>query len=112
MTTKYVQPGRVLDYANGGTARASGDVVVAGTLVGVCLAAIAANTTGSVQVCGVFTLAKLSTDTPAQGALVYWDAANSRITTTAGANTLAGKAFAAAGSGETTCLVLLNGVPG
>lgn len=112
MTTKYVQPGRVLDYANGGTVRASGDVVVAGTLVGVCLAAIAANATGSVRIAGVFTLPKLSTDTIAQGALVYWDAANSRITTTASGNTLAGNAFVAAGSGVATCQVLLNGMHG
>lgn len=112
MTTKYVQPGRVLDYANGGTARASGDVLVVGTLVGVCLASIAANATGSVQIAGVFTLAKLSTDTPAQGALVYWDATNSRITTTSSGNTLAGKAFVASASGETTCQVLLNGMHG
>lgn len=112
MTTKFVQPGRVLDYANGGTARASGAVVVVGTLVGVCLSAIAANTTGSVQVCGVFTLPKLSTDTPAQGALVYWDTANSRITTTSSGNTLAGVAAVAAGSGETTVNVLLNSNPG
>ena len=111
MTTRFVQPGRVLDYANGGTAQVSGAVVVAGTLVGVCLAAIAANTTGSVQICGVFTLPKLSTDTPAQGALVYWDTTNSRITTTSSGNTLAGKAFVAAGSGETTVAVLLNGIP-
>lgn len=111
MTTRFVQPGKVLDYANGGTAQASGAVVVAGTLVGVCLAAIAANATGSVQICGVFTLPKLSTDTPAQGALVYWDATNSRITTTSSGNTLAGKAFAAAANGDTTCLVLLNGIP-
>jgi len=112
MTTRFVQPGRVLDYANGGTARASGAVVVVGTLVGVCLTAIAANATGSVQVCGVFTLPKLSTDAPAQGASVFWDAANSRITTTASGNTLAGVAFAAAANGDATVNVLLNGNPG
>ena len=112
MTTKFVQPGRVLDYANGGTARASGAVVVIGTVVGICLNAIAANTTGSVQVCGVFTLPKLSTDAPAQGAAVYWDSGNSRITTTVGSNTLAGVAAVAAANGDTTVNVLLNGNPG
>jgi predicted RecA/RadA family phage recombinase len=111
MTTRYVQPGKVLDYANGSTARASGDVVVVGTMVGVCLAAIAANAVGSVMIAGVFDVPKLGTDTPAQGALVYWDATNSRMTTTASGNTLAGKAFEAAGSGTTTMKVLLNGLP-
>lgn len=112
MTTRHVQPGRVLDYANGGTALASGAGVVVGTKFGVALAAIAANVTGSVQICGVFTLAKLGTDTMAQGALVYWDAANSRMTTTSAGNTLAGVAANAAGSGATTVNVLLNGTPG
>lgn len=112
MTTRFVQPGRVLDYANGGTARASGAGVVMGTVFGVCLGAIAANTTGSVQICGVFTLPKLSTDTPAQGALLYWDNTNSRLTTTASGNTLAGVAANAAGSGETTVNLLVNATPG
>lgn len=112
MTTKFVQPGRVLDYANGSTARASGAGVVIGGVFGVCLGAIAANATGSVQICGVFELPKLSTDTPAQGALLYWDNTNSRLTTTASGNTLAGVAATAAGSGETTVNLLLNANPG
>ena len=112
MTTRFVQPGRVLDYANGGTAKISGAVVVVGTLVGVCLAAIAANATGSVQICGVFNLPKKAGDTPAQGAAVYWDATNGYITTTASGNTLAGKAFVAAASGDANVAVLLNGTPG
>ena len=112
MTTRFVQPGRVRDYANGGTAQVSGAVVVAGTLVGVCLAAIAANVTGSVQICGVFNLPKKAGDTPAQGAAVYWDATNGYITTTASGNTLAGKAFVAAASGDANVAVLLNGTPG
>lgn len=111
MTTRFVQPGKVLDYANGGTPRASGDVLVVGTKVGVALAAIPANTIGSVQICGVFTVPKLSSDTPAQGALVYWDGTNSRMTTTSSGNTLAGVAAAAAGSGITSMNVLLNGTP-
>lgn len=112
MTTKFVQPGRVLDYANGGTARASGAGVVMGTVFGVCLTAIAANATGSVQVCGVFTLPKLTTDAPAQGALLYWDAANSRLTTTSAGNTLAGVAANAAANGDTTVNLLVNANPG
>lgn len=111
MAKTYVQSGLVVPYANGSTARASGDVVVIGTMVAVCLVAIAANTTGSAVLCGVHTLPKKSTDTPGQLALVYWDATNGEITTTSSGNTLAGKAFKAADNGETTVQVLLNGLP-
>lgn len=111
MSTRYVQPGKVLDYQNGGTARASGDVVVIGTRVGICQAAIAANAIGAVMICGVHNVPKLSTDVIAQGALVYWDAGNNRITSTVGANVLAGSAANAAAATTTSINVLLNNTP-
>ena len=111
MTTRFVQPGKVLDFQNTATPRASGDVVVVGARVGLCLGNIAANAVGSVQICGVFTVPKLSTDAAAQGALLYWDAANNRMTTTVGANVLAGFAFAGAAAATTSVQVLLNGLP-
>ena len=110
MAGNFRAEGEHLNYTNSGSAIASGAVVVIGTLIGVALTAIAAGATGAVRICGVFNLAKLSTDTIAQGALVYWDSTNSRITTTASGNTLAGKAAAAAGNGATTVDVLINGL--
>lgn len=107
MTSKYVMTGNVLDHVAGSNL-AAGAVVVMGVRVGVALNAIASGATGAVAVKGVFTLAKLSTDTVAQGALLYWDAANSRLTTTASANTLAGYAAKAAGSSTTTAEINLN----
>lgn len=107
MTTKYVMSGEVVDYV-AGSAISSGQVVVMGVRVGVALAAIASGATGAVRVKGIFTIAKLSTDTPAQGALLYWDAGNSRLTTTVGSNVLAGYASKAAGSGATTVEINLN----
>jgi len=109
MTTKYKTEGCVIDYT-AGSDLASGAVVVVGTKVGVCLTSIANGAQGSVQIAGVFTLAKLAGDTIAQCANVYWDTTNSRITTTASGNTLAGVAYAAAANGATTVDVLLNGV--
>jgi predicted RecA/RadA family phage recombinase len=44
-----------------------------------------------------------------QGAALYWDNTNSRLTTTASGNTYAGYAFAAAGNGVTTVNIKLNG---
>lgn len=111
MTTRYVQAGKVLDFPNTGTAIASGAGVLIGTLLGVALTNIPANTTGSVQICGVFTLPKLPADAIAQGALVYWDAANARLTTTSAGNTLAGVAAAAAAATTTSVNCLLNRLP-
>lgn len=107
MTTKYVQPGEVIDYTAGANI-ASGQVVLMTARIGVALAAIANGATGPVQVSGVFNIAKLSTDVVAQGALLYWDNSNSRLTTTASGNTLAGYAVAAAGNGVATVNIKLN----
>lgn len=107
MTSKYVQPGEVMDYVAGANI-ASGQVVLVGVRVGVALAAIASGATGSLAMTGVHTIAKLSTDVVAQGAALYWDNTNSRLTTTASGNTLAGYAFAAAGNGVATVNIKLN----
>lgn len=107
MTSKHVQAGDVLDYTPG-SAVANGRMVVIGARVGIALAQIPANTTGPLAVRSVFNYAKLSTDNIAQGALVYYDNANDRLTTTASGNTLAGYAAAAAGAGTTTVNVALN----
>lgn len=107
MTTKFVQPGEVIDYTAGANI-ASGQVVLMGARIGVALKAIANGETGPVQVTGVFNIAKLSTDNMAQGALLYWDNTNSRLTTTASGNTLAGFAAAAAGATTTSVNIKIN----
>lgn len=107
MTTKFVQPGEVIDYTAGANI-ASGQVVVMGARIGVALKAIANGETGPMQVTGVFNIAKLSTDNMAQGALLYWDNTNSRLTTTASGNTLAGFAAAAAAATTTSVNIKIN----
>lgn len=107
MTTKFVQPGEVIDYTAGANI-ASGQVVVMGARIGVALKAIANGETGPMQVTGVFNIAKLSTDNMAQGALLYWDNTNSRLTTTASGNTLAGFAAAAAAASTTSVNIKIN----
>lgn len=103
----FVQIGDVLDYTPG-AAVASGAVVVIGARIGIAMTAIAAGDTGPLRVKGVVELAKLSTDVVAQGALLYWDADDFRLTTTASGNTLAGYAAKAAGNGATTAWLHLN----
>ena len=107
MTTKFVQPGEVIDYTAGANI-ASGQVVLMGARIGVALKAIANGETGPVQVTSVFNIAKLSSDNMAQGALLYWDNTNSRLTTTASGNTLAGFAAAAAAASTTSVNIKIN----
>ena len=107
MAKNYIQPGAVIDYVAGANI-ASGQMVLMGARVGVALAAIASGATGPIQVSGVFTVAKLSTDVVTQGALLYWDNANSRLTVTAAGSTLAGFAAAAAGNGVATVNIKIN----
>jgi predicted RecA/RadA family phage recombinase len=108
MTTRFVSEGCVVDHTPT-VAVANGRMVVIGAKVALALVDIAANTTGSAQVAGVFSYPKLSTDVVAQGALLYFDSANNRLTTTVGSNVLAGWAWDAAGAGTTSANILLNG---
>ena len=109
MAKNYVQEGDVIDYANAsGSTITSGTPVLIGARLGVALADIANGATGSVQVEGVFTIAKLGTDNVAAGALLYCDNTNKRLTATASGNTLAGFAVAAAGSGVASVNIKIN----
>lgn len=103
MTTKFVQPGEVIDYTAVANIASGQVVLLGGARIGVALKAIANGETGPMQVTGVFNIAKLSTDNINQFALLYWDNTNSRLTTTASGNTLAG--FAAAGAAASTTSV-------
>lgn len=107
MSRTFKQPGEVIDYP-ATAAVASGDVLVIGTRIAVALNAIAAGVTGSAAVTGVHTLPKLSTDAVTQGAVLYWDATNKRLTTTASGNTLAGYAFNAAAAGVAVVDIKIN----
>ena len=107
MAKNYISSGELLDHTPT-AARTSGQMVVIGTKVGICTGDIAANTAGVLAVEGIWTVNKLSTDTVAQGAALYWDNTNSRLTTTASGNTYAGYAAAAAGSGTTTVAININ----
>lgn len=107
----YIQEGDVLDVTPAADL-ASGAGFLIGTtttgILGVAVAAIAANTVGAVRVRGVFELAKLSTDVVVVGSQLYWDDTNKRLTLTSTNNSFAGHAIEAAGNGVTTAKVLLN----
>lgn len=58
---------------------------------------------------GVFSLPVLGTDDVGVGDLLYWDAANARLTLTATDNLLVGAATAASGVSVTTVEVYIDG---
>jgi predicted RecA/RadA family phage recombinase len=99
--------GNYIDYTPG-AAVSAGSVIVQADLVGVAEKDIAANTLGALAVRGVFNINKLSTDVVVAGAILYWDAGNSRATITASTHKVFGRAVAAAGNGTTKVVALLN----
>lgn len=108
MAKNYIQEGEILTVTAGATAIASGAVVLIGKRVGIALADIPALGAGSASVTGVWAVAKLGTDAVTQGDLLYWDAANSRMTATAAGNTLAGFAAAPDAAGATFVHIKIN----
>ncbi len=107
MAKKFIQPGEVIDFVAGANI-SSGDVVAIGSRVGVALTDIANGATGPVQVTGVWEVPVLATDVVTQGAVLYWDPVNTRMTITAGALKVAGYAFEASGNGVATVKIKLN----
>ena len=100
-TATFVHDGNSIDYTPAADV-AAGAVVVQGELVGVARTAIAANALGSLAVVGVFDFPKATGAGTAitAGANCYWDAANSRATTTATGNKLIGKCVKAAADAD------------
>lgn len=113
-------PEAVLKYSSGAVdilkqfaasgALAAGEVLVVGGRVGVVSGSkpIAAGEDYTLQMSGVFEINCLGTDTPADGALLYWDAGNNRCTTTASTHKSAGLCVGGKASGPTKCLIDLN----
>ncbi len=80
------------------TARAAGEVIVAGNNTRIAHRAIAANELSNVAVHGgIYRVGKDASDI-ADGATLYWDDANGVVTTTASTNKKFGVAMAAAGT--------------
>ncbi|MCA9132938.1 MAG: DUF2190 family protein [Planctomycetales bacterium] len=105
--TTFRQTGDLIDYTPSGAASA-GDIVVQSELVGQVVADLAAGQKGALRIEGVITAPKLSSDEVDIGDVLYWDAGNSRCTTTASTHKIMGKAVSAAGSGATSVDVKLT----
>ena len=69
----FVQPGKTLIWINATAAAVvSGDPVLVGNVLGVATGNIAIGATAVLELEGVFTLPKVSTDNIAQGAVLAW----------------------------------------
>jgi predicted RecA/RadA family phage recombinase len=114
MTTKFVQDGDVINYANAGSAISAGAVVEIKHTLGVALTDIAATSgVGAVAIEGCFTVPKVSGAVWVQGEKLVWDTSagafdDSAATPATGDITGAAIAMAAGANGETTAVVRLT----
>lgn len=105
----FIQAGEMITATAPTGGILSGAGLLAGSLFGVAATSQAEGNPVEIATTGVFDLPKVSANTFAFGAKVYWDATAKNCTSTASGNTLIGAAVAAAGSGATTVRVRLNG---
>lgn len=117
MTTKFIQPGKVIQYTAGSNITA-GTVLPIGNILGVALNDIASGATGSVMIDGVFNAPKVSGAVIAQGESLVWDVSAGKFddnAATPATGDISGPpavAWEAAGNGVTTLAVKFTGVPG
>lgn len=111
----YIQSGETITVT-APAAVTSGSLVVVGSLVGVAAFDAASGADVEIDIEGVFTMPKTTTDVVTQGAKLYWDSGAGKLTVTPGTGSkpLVGIAKAAAGNGATTvaCLLTMTAVTG
>ena len=88
-------------------ARAAGDLVILGRVVGVVSRPIAANTKGAINVRGIFTFDKVTGGALTAGSIAYLHS-NLRVTGSATTTGIAGLVAADAAAGDTTVDVSIN----
>lgn len=108
----FVQPDNVVSVPAPAGGAMSGKGILIGSLFGVATASADVGLPVLIATGGVFDLTKVSADTFALGAPVYWDATAKTCTATASSNTRIGVALLAAGAGAATARVRLNGATG
>lgn len=106
----YVSKGNTMPYTTGSSeSLTSGELVIAGDMVGCALEAAGPDTETTLQISGVVTVPKaVAAGAIAQGETCYATSAG-QITDAASGNTVAGNAFLAAAADATEIQILLNG---
>jgi predicted RecA/RadA family phage recombinase len=114
--TNYIQPGNNITVPAPVGGVTSGQLVVIGSLIGVASTTQAAGVNVEIATTGVFDLPAKPTDDVALGDLLYWDAANSYLTKTAGTGSkpLVGVAVSAKAAAVTIvrCKLGVHGLTG
>jgi predicted RecA/RadA family phage recombinase len=87
----------------------TGNGILVGAIFGVATHDAAAGDTVECRLVGVFELRKVQAQAWVQGALIYWDQAQSLVTTAAAGNTKIGVAIESAANPSQTGRVRLNG---
>lgn len=105
----FVQNGVVLSLLAAAAVNA-GDGLLVGKIFGVAVSNVAAGASGEFQTVGVFELPALAADVAAQGAILYWDAVNKRLTVTAAGNTRVGVAVVAKAANAATATIKIDAV--
>lgn len=106
----YVQPGKTIRKTMSGSALSSGDLTFVGDVPAVAIADIADGGTGECQICGVFSLTKVSAQAWTQGDRLYYDASLGKVTNVKDTDTkFVGFAHSAAANPSATGDVLLVG---
>lgn len=107
MSANKISRGERLDVVLGATT-ASGDVVVAGDILGIATIAGVSGDTVAIDTKGVFECPKATGQAWAVGNTLYWDATAKNFTTTSTSNKRAGIAAAVQLSADTTGYVKIN----
>jgi predicted RecA/RadA family phage recombinase len=108
MSRAYVQDGDTLEFVTAG-AVVNGEVIEFAGGIGIALAAATgAGQTIAVAMTGVWDLAKVGATAWAQGAKLYWDTTNNRLTNIAAGSTPCGIAWKAALSADPTAWVKID----
>jgi predicted RecA/RadA family phage recombinase len=105
----FIQRGLTLTLLAAAAVQA-GEAILVGKIFGVAVANVAAGANGEFMTEGVFELPALGADVAAQGAVLYWDTANKRLTVTAAGNTRVGVAVVAKANGAATATIKLDAV--
>lgn len=111
MADNFLQEGNVVELLAPAD-KLAGEGVQVGELFGVALSDALSGAAVQVKRTGVFSITKLTTDVVTQGAPLYWDDGNDRLTITASTHKLVGTARAAAGNGITVVECILSGEVG
>lgn len=107
----FVSEGKVIEHTPGSALSAGQPVLVGSSLLTIATQPIAANAVGSVATGGVWDVAKATGNgtSVAAGASLYWDNANSVVTTSSNGTVACGYAVAAATNAASSVQLKLNG---